>query len=544
MSSVRIEVIVDFCTEKRDPNFRPLRFILTCILAGQYTLNSPGLFSRHFAVLDIDYLCEISSTLPPFPGPPLEPIPPLPTRMYTEPLKPKPLPPALPQSSSSSPDLPKDLSADSRKARRHCAHFGFSREPINLAALVMSTSLEDTFTSPGLTPPGTFTSTESDASSVNDLPFDFPQPPPISPILRRMKSSPLFTLADTGSVRDLTTRKRWGAIPAMPAGELWKNRDAMDSLTDLETELDFTPPFEQRQSESYRGRIDGLTRELQSVMQSDTTMFEDTDVIESPFLSWNSRGNNETLSPFLFAAASKSSLVLENRHYPPVETLSTTPRPNTALKHVSKPIAPRQLSKMRSLKFAPECNSSLERLDVSTQTCKPSSKSLFRGRSISMDFHKSRPRPMSAFVGGNNNANTSSSSSSYLPNLGGRFRGPQRISTDPIVNKHHTMVMMNVDRDYGDPKNNHNCNPSGPSPLLTPFLHRPVHSTPSRPHRHGHMSAGPSPGLKSFIDITPEQVQHKGSLGGRDRMKKLLSRASQVFDWKKKKSTTTTNLFH
>lgn len=445
----------------------------------------------------------------------------MPTRLYTDPLRPQPLPPALPQSSSSSPDLHTDLSVNARKARRHCAHFGFSREPLNLAALVMSTSFEDTFTSPGLTPPGTFTSTESDASSVNDLPFDFPQPPPISPILRRMKSSPLFTLADTGSVRDLTTRKRWGAMPA---------------------QLDFTPPFERHQSESYRGRIDSLTRELQSVMQGDTRMFDDSNVVEP---SWISRGNNETLSPFLFTAASKSSLVLANRQYPSVETLSNTPRSNPTLKHVSKPILPRQLSKMRSLKFAPECNSSLERLDISTQTSKPPSKSLFRGRSISMDFHKSRPRPMSAFVRGNSNDNPSSSSSSYLPNLSGRFRGPQRISTDPITNKHHTMLMMNIDRDYGDPKNNYNRNSSGPGPLSTPFLHRPVHSSPSRLHRHGHVSAAPSPGLKSFIDISPEQVQRKGSLGGRDRMKKLLSRASQVFDWKKKKSTTTTaNLFH
>ncbi|KAE9401553.1 hypothetical protein BT96DRAFT_1018042 [Gymnopus androsaceus JB14] len=458
-----------------------------------------------------------SSTSSPFPGPPSEPIPPLPTRSYTDPLKPKPLPPALPHSSVSLSDLScaqREPSVDPRKARRHCAHFGFRREPLNLAALTIATSVssEDSLTSPGPTPPGTFTSTESDASSFNDLPFDFPQPPPISPMLRRMKSSPLFTLADTGSIRDLSTRKRWGAIPAVPAGQLWKNTHAVDSLTDLEAELDFSPPF--GQSESYRGRIDGLTKELQSVIQDDT-LFDDVD---PPLPPWIAHGNSDTLVPFLFPAASKSSLVLESRHLP------TTPETTTP-KNVARPILPRQISKMRSLKFAPECSSSLERLDVSIQPSKPSSKSLFRGRSISMDFHKSRPRPVSAVVGGGD-LHSSNPPSSYLPNMG-RLRGPQRVSTDPVINKHHTMLNVNRERNYS---------------LSTPFLHRPVnHSTPTRPHRHPHASmSAPSPGLKSFIDITPEQVRRKGSLGGRDRMKKLLSRASQVFDWKKKR----TNLAH
>ncbi|KAJ4468195.1 hypothetical protein J3R30DRAFT_1683377 [Lentinula aciculospora] len=474
----------------------------------------------------------LASSTTPFPGPPSEPIPPLPTRPYTDPVKTKPLPPVLPRSSVSSPNLVhRNPPIDPRKARRHCANLGFKREALliqNNIPLSVSTSLppstdEDNLTSPGLTPSGTFTSTESDVSSFGDLPLDFPQPPPISPVLRRMKSSPLFTLADTGSVPDLTNiaRKRWGAVQGIDSRtELWKTRNTVDSLTDLEAELDFTPPFD-HSSDSYRGRIDGLAKELQSVIRADT--------LEPPLPPWMARRDSDAFqeAPFLLPAASQSSLLLGNKamsrpvyHKSPQGRSAPSPGlcpfpsssssfPHTVFapsEYYSQPIPPRQISKMRSLKFAPECNPSLERLDISIQNSKPQ-KSLFRGRSISMDFNNNRSRPLSMFA-------SNQATSSYLSKMG---RTPP---AHPVVDDRD--IPASRIRDSG---------------LSTPFLHRPVNSsTPVRQQRRLHHSMIPSPGLKSFIDITPEQVQRKGPAANRDKVKRLLRRASQVFDWRKKKT--------
>ncbi|KAJ3933975.1 MAG: hypothetical protein NXY57DRAFT_959453 [Lentinula lateritia] len=476
------------------------------------------------------YVVLASSTYP-FPGPPSEPIPPLPCRSYTDPVKTKPLPAVHPLSSVSSPDLMhRNPPLDPRKARRHCANFGFKREAlVTQAHKSLSPSIPlpspDDFTSPGPTPPGTFTSTESDVSSFSDLPLDFPQPPPISPVLRRMKSSPLFTLADTGSAPDLSdiARKRWGAVQGFTdtQAESRKIRNKTDSLTDLEADLDFTPPFEQS-SDSYRGRIDGLAKELQSVIRPGT--------LEPPLPPWIARRDSDTCqeSPFLLPAASKSSLLLGNKtssrsvyHQPTQKQSGPSPAlysfPSSSMKNVSTSserlpqlVLPRRISKMRSLKFAPECNPSSDRLDISNHDSKPH-KPLFRGRSISMDFNNnnSRSRPLSMFAG----SQGMSASTSYLSKMG---RTPP---TRPLV-KDNPDHPLNRSRDVG---------------LSTPFLHRPVNSdTPVRHQRRLHHSMMPSPGLKSFMDITPEQVQRKPT-AHKDKVRKLLSRASQVFDWRKKK---------
>ncbi|KAJ3974118.1 hypothetical protein EV361DRAFT_675483 [Lentinula raphanica] len=485
----------------------------------------------------------LASSPSPFPGPPSEPIPPLPvSRSYTDPVKTKPLPPTLPRTSLSSPDLiQRDPPLDPRKARRHCANFGFKREALAIQAPnaffgqtpQASPSDEETLASPGLTPPGTFTSTESDVSSFSDLPLDFPQPPPISPVLRRMKSSPLFTLADTSSVPDLSNvaRKRWGAVQAIPSknpAAMRKSGRMVDCLTDLEAELDFTPPFS-HSSDSYRGRIDGLAKELQSVFRGNPV----PGTLEPPLPPWIDRRESEPAqeSPFLLPAASKSSLLLGSKtpnrtdyDKPPQTRSNSTPAlclfpsssfssskdvsgSSTFKEPSSQPTPPRQISKMRSLKFAPECNPSLDRLDVSIQNPKPT-KSLFRGRSISMDFNHTKTRPMSMF------ASNQTTSTSYLTRMG---RAPPNGSVvkDDLAPR----------RDAG---------------LSTPFLHRSVNtsttSTPLRQQqRRLHHSMMPSPGLKSFIDITPEKPQSKTSIAPRDKVKKLLSRASQVFDWRRKK---------
>ncbi|CAK5281494.1 unnamed protein product [Mycena citricolor] len=60
----------------------------------------------------------------------------------------------------------------------------------------------------GSTPQATYASSTSSPSS-SCFSFDFPQPP-VSPALRRMQSSPLFTAEETDAVREFL-RRRWGA---------------------------------------------------------------------------------------------------------------------------------------------------------------------------------------------------------------------------------------------------------------------------------------------------------------------------------------------
>ncbi|KIK67076.1 hypothetical protein GYMLUDRAFT_54928 [Collybiopsis luxurians FD-317 M1] len=459
---------------------------------------------------------EFSSLKSSFPGPPKEPIPPLPTRPYTDPVETKSLPPDLPPLTASVSDLSmlRTSSVDPRKARRRGANFGFRRDLKDGSPLIISTSLpvassgEDALISPSLTPPGTFTSTDSDASSFSDLPFDFPQPPPIN--LRRMKSSPLFP-SDRASSREV---KRWGAVPALPTSgltESWSARGSSGNLADLQTELDFSPPFESM-SESYRGRIDGLTRQLESVIRQNTL-----DTTEPPSAPWAFYRDSDTLqeAPFDFPAASQSSLVLDKcstgQHNHPRDCSEAVglPTPFPSTNHVASvqaPLISRQMHKMRSLKFAPECSSSLDRLEITLENPNPRpSKLLFRGRSISMDFHSSP-----------------SHQQYYHPNANRAC--VHRVPTAPLVKNCSMLPMASRERNVS---------------LSTPFLHRPadniIRPLPRSCHLHQSLN-GPSPGLKSFIDITPEQGNSKRSLGNRDKMKRFLNRASQIFDWRKKKT--------
>ncbi|KAJ7733761.1 hypothetical protein DFH07DRAFT_1065368 [Mycena maculata] len=102
---------------------------------------------------------------------------------------------------------------DPRKSRRYCTDFGFGRTPPihedPLPPLPPFMYNHDNSSSAGSTPQATYAETESDASSFyQDLDLVFPQPP-VSPALRRMQSSPLFTPEETNAVREFL-RKRWG----------------------------------------------------------------------------------------------------------------------------------------------------------------------------------------------------------------------------------------------------------------------------------------------------------------------------------------------
>ncbi|KAJ6499395.1 hypothetical protein C8R45DRAFT_1127308 [Mycena sanguinolenta] len=98
---------------------------------------------------------------------------------------------------------------DPRKARRYCTDFGFARNcPTQpLPPLPPMYHRRDNSSSAGSTPQATYAETDSDASEASLYHLDFPQPP-VSPALRRMQSSPLFTSEETDAVREFL-RNRW-----------------------------------------------------------------------------------------------------------------------------------------------------------------------------------------------------------------------------------------------------------------------------------------------------------------------------------------------
>ncbi|KAJ7287625.1 hypothetical protein C8J57DRAFT_1707900 [Mycena rebaudengoi] len=108
---------------------------------------------------------------------------------------------------------------DPRKAKRYCTDFGFGRTTTTKDDKLLQLPPpppffmyhHDNSSSAGSTPLATYTdSTDSDVSSFYDeLDLEFPHPP-VSPALRRMQSSPLFTLEETDAVREFL-RHRWGA---------------------------------------------------------------------------------------------------------------------------------------------------------------------------------------------------------------------------------------------------------------------------------------------------------------------------------------------
>ncbi|KAJ7680231.1 hypothetical protein DFH06DRAFT_1290167 [Mycena polygramma] len=106
---------------------------------------------------------------------------------------------------------------DPRRSRRYCTDFGFARtHPVDPLPPPPPMYHLDNSSSAGSTPQATYAETDSDASSFyHHLDLEFPRPP-VSPALRRMQSSPLFTPEETDAVREFL-RKRWGThVKARP----------------------------------------------------------------------------------------------------------------------------------------------------------------------------------------------------------------------------------------------------------------------------------------------------------------------------------------
>ncbi|KAF9264272.1 hypothetical protein L218DRAFT_958691 [Marasmius fiardii PR-910] len=409
---------------------------------------------------------------PPPSRPPSIPVPPLPPSLSTM-SRPRLYPYYEPMSklSSSMVDLSSRSrrcpSTDPRRARRQGTDFGFSRSTVDLPPLLVPPSTEFLVENPcSPTSCSVYSSIESDseASSVQDIQLDFPEPPPISPVLRRMKSSQLFTMDDV-TIAQLGERGFQTALTAMSPDPI-EIQSTDDVLSDILTDSTLSPITDTMSTDS----PDSISQELDLDRQS---------ILESANWLYQPPGPPSRLSGNVSPNNYRSKI-----HPSP----SHSARPFTSPSIIYPPLS-RHVPRMRSLKFSA---SKIERSDVLTEKPKIP-KSTGHARSASADFQN----PCSTGFFG--------SSSDMAVDLPRNIRIHDVQPPNKFVQTHQRSISM--------------MTPVGLTKPSTPLDHS-VKNTHYREE------------FKSFMDISPERGTSR--LGTRkDTVKKLLTRAGTLFDWKR-----------
>lgn len=399
---------------------------------------------------------------------------------------------------------------DPRRSRRRCMNFGFGREelhpttPSPVQTKFQREEGDDTSSSVS-TPLGTYTGTESDFSSLKDIELEFPKPPSIGPMIRRMQSSPSFVESSSAFSEHCT----------MMSAHSFRHTSSWSRTV---SEQQFDPPNEVSLSSTFQttnGRTVGLSKELEVALDHESLILNAVNT--SCATRWQKNHRTSKTVPHLPAHVQprsrdshptpKSSLPRDNNHTNPasapthnrmpriirrVVSLTTSPRHENSI-----PAPPRTVHKMRSLKFTPFSEAS----QYCTEKSKPPPKSQLRGRSISMEFQKGRSSAhgRSLFTLSSSNVKQKSSHKSNLslplarlgPSTGSQADSNPPISKRPATQVWHCPVVPEADN-------------SGV-------------------------------GLTSFMDITPEHKVHRSAhVVGRDRVRNLWQKASSgILGWGK-----------
>ncbi|KAK0195303.1 hypothetical protein F5146DRAFT_280346 [Armillaria mellea] len=397
---------------------------------------------------------------------------------------------------------------DPRRSRRRCMNFGFGREELHptTSSPVQTNSQheerEDTSSSVS-TPLGTYTGTESDFSSLKDIELEFPQPPSIGPMIRRMQSSPSFAESSNAFSEHCTTMST----------HLFRHTSSW-SRTVSEQQIG-TPNKVSSAFQTTDGRTDGLSKELEVAIDHESLILNAVNT--SCAARWQKNHRASKADPHLPAHVQprsrgshptpKSSLPHEKNHTNPASVPTQNRMPRIIRRVVSLTTSPKHengtpapsgtVHKMRSLKFTPFSNSS----QYCTEKSKPPPKSQLRGRSVSMEFPKGRSSAhgRSLFTLSSSNVKQKPSHKSNLslplarlgPSTGSQADPNPPISKRPVTQVWHCPVVQDADN-------------SGV-------------------------------GLTSFIDITPEHKAHKSAhVVGRDRVRNLWQKASSgILGWGK-----------
>ncbi|KAL0575508.1 hypothetical protein V5O48_006463 [Marasmius crinis-equi] len=398
---------------------------------------------------------------------------------------------------------------DPRRARRQCTDFG-SRRGHPLPPLSLSTSdsvLQSTARGSSSpinstpTPGSTFSSSDSnsDVSSLEDMRFDFPEPPPISPVLRRMKSTPLFIMDDV-STGHLTGRGFHDHAAIATTGLPAHPSERFETFNDLQSDSD--QPMSPL-SETSIGSPETHPQESESDAHGEQLVLESANWLSLPaFLSCPSSDVDNDIHSAILPSPRRTTNASQNV------------KPSTSTPPAPFPHERRKVSKMRSLKFSPSCSESVERLDTRIPKAN-GHKSIVRGRAVSMDFKSYR----ASFF--------SPSSDKAIA------RPPPDLPSAPATTTQ-------------TPKKRTTNGPSpGHSKSLSHSGHNALFSTPQKLYKRplstvasGHASNTTSNAkvdeFRSFMDISPDREGRR--LGnGKDKVRKLLARASTMFEWGKLK---------
>ncbi|SJK97400.1 uncharacterized protein ARMOST_00652 [Armillaria ostoyae] len=398
---------------------------------------------------------------------------------------------------------------DPRRSRRRCMNFGFGREELHptTSSPVQTKSQHeerDDTSSSVSTPLGTYTGTESDFSSLKDIELEFPQPPSIGPMIRRMQSSPSFAESSNAFSEHCTTM----SAHLFRHTSSW-SRTVSEQQFDTLNEVSLSSTFQTTDE-----RTDGLSKELEVAIDHESLILNAVNT--SCAARWQKNHRASKTDPHLPAHVQprsrdshptpKSSLPHDKNHTNPVSAPTHNRMPKIIRRVVSlttsprhengTPAPPRTVHKMRSLKFTPFSES-----QSCTEKSKPPPKSRLRGRSISMEFQKGRSSAhgRSPFTLSSSNVKQKPS---HKPNLSlplarlGPSTGRQTDSNPPISKRPATQVW-----------------------------HRPVVQD----------ADNSGVGLTSFMDITPEHKAQKSAHAvDRDRVRNLWQKASNgILGWGK-----------
>ncbi|KAF5385886.1 hypothetical protein D9615_002472 [Tricholomella constricta] len=400
---------------------------------------------------------------------------------------------------------------DPRKTRRYCTDFGLGRDESTPSMLTPPSPSLPVYDNSSLasTPLAMYTETETDSdtsSADHTLEFSFPQPPLIdeseSLRLRRMHSSPMFSSQETDAVKDFL-RKRWGAVQvSMSKGlptpyDQWAGvgdffKDSSQNM-DHEGEFNFslinrvtTESSPQGSRENPQSLTSSLTRDRKL---STPTAFPTSSKLEND-ASWKRATTAPTLT--------------RDREFQSEGTSLSHTRPSySAWKETNTAATPSQ----RSVQLPFEVSKPLDRLDISIEKLKahdPRAHQINRAAAVPWEYQSaSKPQPS-------------------LP-----ISPPSLASAGRQKPTHRSNISVPL-AGLGLADVN-NIRTGSPKSLGAPFNHR---STRSHAVIRVPTNLNQEPMPKSFIDITPEQDNQRGTSG--IRMRKLLARASVgVLEWGK-----------
>ncbi|KAF9051032.1 hypothetical protein BDZ89DRAFT_1107765 [Hymenopellis radicata] len=343
-----------------------------------------------------------------------------------------------------------------RKARRHCLNFGFGGETDdedtgspNILTSNSSPTQGDfsddlSSSNPSAVETCIDTASESDYSSLKDIEMEFPKPPSISPMLRRMRSSPTFA-ENAHLFRHTACRSQLTRSPSTFS----KHMSEASAYSYSSTHLHFRETG---------GRVNGLAKDFDK--EGSVTSNGRRSSVSGWEKTHRASRTEPNVSPRTRRQSTQFSDVVRGRSlHECYDDAVVTPK---SIRRVASSTIPemdrqpstasRTIHKMRSLKF---CHS---QSPSRPETSKPKPmRSLLKGRSVSMEFVK----------GGGSNSGMS------------LFNSKQ---------KAHHRSHLSLGTTSGS-------NEQAGSSSSLPFRHRSKAESRSRYEKDG---------LQSFMDISPE----------------------------------------